>query len=464
AAAYPGWHEPQALALYRARPGSLIAGSMRSGRNVRDARRTIDLMSGSVPPASRPTAVRAARARCAGWALKNASMLLERQDLRGVLAQGREALASDPREVARSLAVGGVRRLSNVTVEPLELGPALDPAPRPSSNRRPIARYVGSEPRPLWSVMIPAYECADYLRQTLASVLAQDPGPELMQIEVVDDASSDEPEKVVEELGAGRVSFHRQPRNVGHIANFNTCLERSRGALVHLLHGDDCVRNGFYQTMQQPFTQHEEIGAAFCRYIAMDEQGHWTNLAPLELRSAGVLPGWLGRIAVGQRLQTPSMVVRREVYEQLGGFDSRVGFAEDWAMWVKVAAHYPVAYEPEPLALYRVHTSSMTGRYLRDGENVRDLRRVIETNREQLPPELADEITRMALRETATTCLRRAQRMLGAGDAEAMWAQVREAIRSDHSPRIVASAGVVVAARAALGAVGAVRAGHARLV
>jgi len=111
-------------------------------------------------------------------------------------------------------------------------------------------------------VMIPAYECASYLRETLASVLAQDPGPELMQIEVVDDASTDAPEKVVEELGGGRVAFHRQPRNVGHIANFNTCLERSRGQLVHLLHGDDCVREGFYRTMQQPFTQHPEIGAA----------------------------------------------------------------------------------------------------------------------------------------------------------------------------------------------------------
>ena len=60
--------------------------------------------------------------------------------------------------------------------------------------------------RPLWSVMIPAYNCASYLRQTLASVLAQDPGPEQMQIEVVDDGSTkDDPESVVRETGKGRV-------------------------------------------------------------------------------------------------------------------------------------------------------------------------------------------------------------------------------------------------------------------
>ncbi len=300
--------------------------------------------------------------------------------------------------------------------------------------------------------MIPTHDCAHYLRETLASVLAQDPGPELMQIEVVDDASSDGPEAVVEELGGGRVSFFRQPRNLGHVANFNTCLERSRGRLVHLLHGDDCVRDGFYAAMGRLLEAEATAGAAFCRYIAIDEQGDWSGIAALEQRSAGLIADWLEKIAVGQRLQTPCMVVRRDVYEQLGGFDKRGGFAEDWEMWVRIAARYPVAYEPQPLALYRVHSLSRTGHMLRTGENVRDLRRVIDINREHFPPPQADAIARRALRETAVTCLRRARRMLGAGDTEAMWAQVREAIRSDASARVLAEAAVVVTARYVLAA------------
>ena len=112
--------------------------------------------------------------------------------------------------------------------------------------------------------MIPTYNCAQYLRETLASVLARDPGPEQMQIEVVDDCSTkDDPEAVVREMGGGRVTFYRQPQNAGHVRNFETCLQRACGILVHQLHGDDFVRDGFYVRMAAAFRAHPEIGRRF---------------------------------------------------------------------------------------------------------------------------------------------------------------------------------------------------------
>lgn len=222
------------------------------------------------------------------------------------------------------------------------------------SYRATISSIPNGTPRPLWSVMIPNYNSANFLRQTLKSVLDQDLGSDVMQIEVVDDCSTkDNPKAVVEELGGGRVSFYQQPQNVGKSRNYKTCLNRARGHLIHILHGDDCILHGFYDKMQQAFDANLEIGAAFSRSVIMDEQGYWQSISPLLQTKSGVLSNWLEQIIIGNRITTPSIVVRRETYEKLGGFDERLLFTEDWEMWVRIAAHYPVYYETKPLALYR---------------------------------------------------------------------------------------------------------------
>ena len=88
--------------------------------------------------------------------------------------------------------------------------------------------------------MIPVYNCYDYLRLALRTVLSQDPGGYVMQVAVIDDCSTDgDVAALVLEMGEGRVEYFRQPENVGSLRNFQTCLDRSRGRLVHILHGDE---------------------------------------------------------------------------------------------------------------------------------------------------------------------------------------------------------------------------------
>jgi glycosyltransferase involved in cell wall biosynthesis len=302
--------------------------------------------------------------------------------------------------------------------------------------------------------MIPTYNCGRYLRATIESVLAQDPGAGTMQIEVIDDASAtDDPAVVVLQVGAGRVGFFRQEANVGHTRNFETCLQRARGKLVHLLHGDDLVKDGFYRRIQYAFEARPEIGAAFCRYEAIDENDAHLTTARLEQDHAGVIDGWLERIGAGQRLQTPCMVVRRDVYEHLGGFDERLRGAEDWEMWVRIAAHYPVWYEPQPLAVYRLHSGSKSQRSVRSGANVESLRLAIDINRAHLPRETRERITRLAERNCAKASLRRAARFARAGDTEAARAQRQAAWGTDPSFAIaMASLPVYLAqARAVVG-------------
>jgi len=291
--------------------------------------------------------------------------------------------------------------------------------------------------RPLWSVVIPTYNCAAYLREALVSVLAQDPGPNVMQIEVVDDHSTkDDPEAVVAEVGNGRVAFYRQPQNVGHTENFATCLQRSRGKLIHLLHGDDGVRDGFYRKMQHAFAKQPEIGAAFCRQIFMDENGHWQGISPLEQQTSGILDNWLERLAVEQRIMTPSIVVRREVYEAVGGFDSRLVCSEDWEMWVRIAARYPIWYEVEPLAFYRMHFDSNTGRHISTGEDISYTCKAIDIFKQYLPDDLVGRVSRMAKETYALSALNMAYTMLARGDSIAIAAQIRAALGCSRSLRI----------------------------
>lgn len=311
--------------------------------------------------------------------------------------------------------------------------------PEQHSSRTTIPPFPEGTPRPLWSVMIPTYNCAEYLRETLASVLAQDIGPDLMQIEVVDDCSTkDDPKAVVEELGKGRVGFYRHPQNVGYIQNFNTCLQRSQGQLIHLLHGDDCVRDGFYRKLQQAFDEQPEIGAAFCRIIRMNEQGHWLNFTDLEQPESGILSNWLERIAVRQRIETPSVVVRREVYEKLGGFDSRFTCSgEDWEMWVRIAAQYPVWYEVEPLVAYRKHLASLTGNSRRIGKNIQDIRMAIHIVKGYLPEQTSEKLSHMALEHYALYALGHSRNFAKLGDFSATMSQVREALNCSTSPKVI---------------------------
>jgi GT2 family glycosyltransferase len=215
----------------------------------------------------------------------------------------------------------------------------------------PIIEPISNEiDRPLWSVIIPTYNGTKYLEQTLRSVLEQDPGSDLMQIEVVDDCSTqDDPEELVREIGQGRISFYRQPKNLGLIGNWNDCIKRARGHWVHILHQDDVVKFGFYKRLQAAVEKEPTIGAAFCRYFYMDEKGCEQALSPLERETPGVISNWIERIAVMQRIECPSIVVKREVYEDLGGFSQEAYYAADWEMWKRIAAHYSVWYEPELL-------------------------------------------------------------------------------------------------------------------
>src|SRR5262249_48160119 len=95
--------------------------------------------------------------------------------------------------------------------------------------------HLAERNKPTWSVMIPVYNGTKHLVKALDSVVAQGFDEHEMQIEVVDDSSTkDDPEAVVKAKFGKRVSFYRQSERIGMAANWNACIQRARGTLIHI--------------------------------------------------------------------------------------------------------------------------------------------------------------------------------------------------------------------------------------
>jgi glycosyltransferase involved in cell wall biosynthesis len=254
---------------------------------------------------------------------------------------------------------------------------------------------------------------------------------------VIDDCSTEgNPEALVQAIGQGRVTFFRQPQNVGLIGNWNACVERAKGHWVHILHQDDLVLPGFYQHLQAAITTHPSIGALFCRHAFIDENGHWQGLSEIEQKTPGILTDWLERIAIVQRIQFPSMVVKRDAYEQLGGFCAAAHYAADWEMWKRISAHYLVWYEPQILACYRIHSASETSRMVQSGADIIDIRKAIEMSKAYLPDSQVEQLSQQAREHYALYALNTARRFVMSNNPQAAIAQIREALRCSLSVRV----------------------------
>jgi glycosyltransferase involved in cell wall biosynthesis len=274
----------------------------------------------------------------------------------------------------------------------------IERIPRHPPEIKPVPDHI---PRPRWSVMIPTYNCSQFLIENIHSVLEQDPGEEFMQIEVVDDFSTDsDVESLVRKIGKGRVGYYRQLQNVGSLRNFETCLNRATGHYVHLLHGDDRVIKGFYSEIENMFMAFPEAGAAFTGFTYVDEQNQRLYDNDELLNEPGLLNNWLLAISRTQLIQPPAMVVKRSVYEKLGGFYA-VHYGEDWEMWVRIAARYPVVHSPKKLALYRVHQNNITSRYFLTGQSMTDVMKVLDIIQDYLPPNERPRAKRFAKRHLA---------------------------------------------------------------
>jgi glycosyltransferase involved in cell wall biosynthesis len=257
-----------------------------------------------------------------------------------------------------------------------------------------------------------------------------------MQIEVVDDYSSDNTAfEVTRRVGAGRVTFHAESENRGLANAWNRCIDRARGHWVHILHQDDIVLPGFYDALHKG-AEHREVGAIFCRHAIANSNGHWIQLSELHRESAGLLDDWRAKIMSRQLIQCAGIVVRRSVYEQLGGFSPQLHYVADWEMWQRIASQFLFWFEPSILACYRLHPNSATSGLMLDATDARDVRQVIELTAAYRNSRRGRVLARKARFWYAETAVFHARELLVKGHSKPACEQIFEALRLSRSPRI----------------------------
>lgn len=201
---------------------------------------------------------------------------------------------------------------------------------------------------PRVSVIVPAFNAAQTIRETVDSILAQT--VQDIEVIVVDDGSTDGTIDVVRGFGDERVRLVEQ-HNGGAAAARNTGIGRAAGTWVAFLDSDDLW---LPEKLERQLAELERTGmdAALTSVVLVD-----ANLAPLEVRhstpSDDLLMDFLSFRNLPAVMDT--LIVRRSRLEQVGRFSADLVILEDWDLLIRLARNGGVHPVTEPLALYRQH-------------------------------------------------------------------------------------------------------------
>ncbi len=215
--------------------------------------------------------------------------------------------------------------------------------------------YSMADISPLVSVVLPTYNCAEFLPDSIGSVLSQT--YRTYEVIVVDDGSTDVTKEALRPF-LDKIRYVDLGQNKGLPAARNTGIQLSRGEYIAFLDADDHWLPEKLKKNVECFQAHPEVGMVYSRHINVDESGRpLGESAKRRLHSGNVFT----RLFSDQNfILTSSVMVRKNVFETAGLFDERLVNCQDWDMFLRIAFSYKVAGIYEPLVQYRHNSRSLS--------------------------------------------------------------------------------------------------------
>lgn len=202
---------------------------------------------------------------------------------------------------------------------------------------------------PLVSVIIPCYNGEAYLGEAIESALAQTyPAVEVL---VVDDGSTDRSPEIARKFP---VRYIRQ-ENRGLTASRNLGILESRGSYLVFLDADDRLRSEAIETGLRVLGERPECAMTVGDHLFISEDGSHLS----DSRKACLLESHYEALLKSNFIEMISSVLfRRSVLEEVGGFDTELRVAEDYELYLRIARAYPICCHSAVVAEYRMHQTN----------------------------------------------------------------------------------------------------------
>ncbi len=213
------------------------------------------------------------------------------------------------------------------------------------------------------SVIIPTFNRAAWLRESITSVLEQDyfrlpPPGHSFELLVVDDGSEDDTRTVVESFG-GRATYLRQT-HLGISTARNLGLRSAHGEFIAFLDSDDLWKKDKIGIQMGYFKAFPDAKVCYTEEVWLRRGKHLNPHRKHQKHS-----GWIfERVLPLCLLSLSSCLFRREVFSEVGVFDESLPVCEDYDLGIRLAHKYPIHLIPKRLIIKRGgHPDQLSHRY-----------------------------------------------------------------------------------------------------